>query len=183
MSRYFLALPLPEAVKERLAAARPPKLPGVKLVRPDLMHVTLHFLGELEPHGVRAVKRALQDVAAPRDSFNISGVGAFPEDGPPRVIWAGIEENPPLAQLYEQLGDTLHQAIDFEPEDRPFSPHVTLARVKRRLSREQFQNYWDEQRALSIREIPLDSFVFYESLFSGGRLQYREEETWTLNQP
>lgn len=181
MSRYFLALPLPEPVRERLAAARPPELPGIRLVRADLMHVTLHFLGELEPHDLHAAKRALQDVPAPPGSFHISGVGAFPEDRPPRVIWAGIEENPPLQQLYEQLGETLNQAIDFQPEERPFHPHVTLARVKRRLRREQLQDYWDEQRDLSIREIPADRFVLYESLFADGRLQYREAGSWELS--
>lgn len=182
MSRYFLALPLTELVRERLAAARPPKLPGIKLVRADLMHVTLHFLGELEKHDVTEVKRALQDIKEPPNSFDIAGVGAFPVDGPPRVIWAGIEENPPLAHLHQKLGDTLQQAIGFEPEDRPFSPHITLARVKRRLKREQLQEYWNEQRELDIRGIPVDRFVLYESLFSDGRLEYCEEASWRLSQ-
>jgi 2'-5' RNA ligase len=181
MSRYFLALPLPESVRERLAAARPPKLPGIKLVRPDQMHVTLHFLGELEPHDLHAAKRSLQDIKELRTSFNIAGVGAFPEDRPPRVIWAGIEQNPLLEQLYQKVGETLQQATNFQPEERTFSPHVTLARVKRRLRREQLQDYWDEQRDLRIREIPADRFVLYESLFSDGRMQYREEASWELS--
>jgi len=181
MSRYFLALPLSESARERLAAARPPELSGIKLVRTDLLHVTLHFLGELEADDVQAAQQALQDLKEPATSINIAGVGAFPADGPPRVIWAGIDENPLLGQLYLKLGETLQQAIGYQPEDRPYSPHITLARVKRRLRREELQDYWEEQRGLNIREIPVDRFVLYESLFSAGRLEYREEASWTLS--
>lgn len=178
MSRYFLALPLPDSVRDHLANARPPQFPGVKLVRPDQMHVTLHFLGELERDQIKLINRAMQLIDSARFDISISGFGSFPEKGLPRVIWAGIEECSQLSALQHRLGECLNQAINFQPENRLYNPHITLARVKPPAPRSQLHDYFESQQQLAIPQVPIDRFVLFESLLTDGRLVYREEAAW-----
>lgn len=181
MSRYFLALPLPDSVKDFLTAARPPKLPGLKLVRRDLIHVTLHFLGELNRDDLDRLKEAMRNISQHRFHIDFAGVGTFPKSGPPRVIWAGIEENPDLAALHQKIGDVLQEALGFQPEDRPFTPHVTLARVNRPIRRERLQDYWERQQSLRIPAVAIDRFELFESVLTENRLEYREDTAWELS--
>jgi 2'-5' RNA ligase len=180
MSRFFLALPLPESVREHLANARPPQLPGINLVRPDQMHVTLHFLGELDDDDLEVTRRAMSTILSPRFSLGIAGVGTFPEKGPPRVIWAGVEACSRLSALQLHLGECLKQAINFQPEDRPYKPHITLSRVKPPVTRSQLHDYFEGRQHLAIPQVPIDRIVLFQSLFVDGRLVYREEAAWEL---
>lgn len=182
MSRYFLAIPLPDPVKQRLAEVRPPKLPGVQLVRPDQMHVTLHFLGEMKPEDILLLKRVMEDVDAPRFDLSITGIGTFPSKGPPRIVWAGVQQQPLLEALQQELGESLQESISFQPEQRPYHPHITLARIKSPARRHQLEDYFDHETTFSIPAVPIDRFVLYDSSFSDGRLRYREEASWRLSE-
>ncbi|HUG18541.1 MAG TPA: RNA 2',3'-cyclic phosphodiesterase, partial [Planctomycetaceae bacterium] len=113
MPTCFLAVPLPLPVRESLAQIRPPRLPGVKLVHPDKMHVTLHYLGQITTEERELVKTVLSEVEVPRFSLDLIGVGAFPERGLLRVVWAGIADHPALIRLHQELAAGLMAAIGF----------------------------------------------------------------------
>lgn len=127
--RLFLALALPAAVREVLAALAQP-LPGVNWTRLDQLHLTLRFLGEVPPEKIAAVQSGLADVKIAPFLLPVEGCGTFPPNGPPRVLWAGIGAgHPRLFQLRQRIDDALlRSGLDFEV--RTFHPHITLARCR-----------------------------------------------------
>jgi 2'-5' RNA ligase len=113
---------------ERLSA----QAHGVGWVAPENLHLTLKFLGGVEPARLERVSAALQTAARDASPFEMAlrGLGAFPSPTRPRVIWAGVHGgNDALATLAARV-DAALSGLDFPREDRPFSAHVTLGRVR-----------------------------------------------------
>ena len=137
--RLFIALEPPPAVRRRLAAiqAEMKRLAGrnaddVRWVGPDNLHVTLQFLGAVPEERVEAVAAAVSAVAAAAAPLHLElrGAGAFPHGRKPRVLWAGLSGDlERLSTLVADLGAALGP-LGFPPEDRAFSPHVTLGRSR-----------------------------------------------------
>ena len=133
--RTFIAFELPEAQKVSLRNLQSElkKLGGnVRWVRPDGMHLTLKFLGEIDESRIdeisTATKRVVLDIAAMK--IQISGTGAFPHFRKPRVFWVGVNEpSGDLSALAGNIEEQLEQ-IGFQKEQRAFKPHLTLGRVK-----------------------------------------------------
>ncbi len=132
--RLFIAIDLPEGWRELLA--KPQQSigwlgHGVKWVDPKSTHLTLKFLGETAPNLLEEVKvRAAESVAQfPAFTMRMRGTGVFPEPKKPRVYWAGIEAPQTLLDLQVNLEQAMEE-LGFEPEQRAFSPHLTLARIK-----------------------------------------------------
>jgi 2'-5' RNA ligase len=136
--RLFLAAELPEAIRIGLAGAQrdlKTNCPGWRWVRPEGIHLTLRFLGEVPP-GEDALQREGWRRAASScrpTSIRIGGAGVFPSVRRPRVLWVGVTEIGPGGRL-EALSDAMECAArkaGFRPETRRFRPHLTLARVAR----------------------------------------------------
>lgn len=143
--RLFIALPLSAAAIDELRAEMGrlrPFAPPVKWVRPEQLHVTLKFLGDVAEEREEDVIDALRQAAdISMFTFNMSGIGAFPDRRRPRVIWAGIEKGRnEVVQLAGRVEDKL-AAVKFERGQMPFSPHVTLGRVR---ERGDFARMWQE---------------------------------------
>lgn len=102
----------------------------LKPVERENIHLTLKFLGNVGATRLDEIKSALAQVTFPPFSLEIKGAGAFPNLKRMNVIWVGIEEGWSQVELiYEQTEKLLHQ-LGFSRETRPFSPHITVARVK-----------------------------------------------------
>jgi 2'-5' RNA ligase len=137
--RLFVALEPPDPVRRRLAALadelrRAAGRHGeeVRWVPPANVHLTLQFLGAVPEERVAAVETALRAAAGEARplSLAVHGVGGFPNARRPRVVWAGLQgELAPLAALVAALGARLAK-LGYPPEDRPFSPHLTLGRAR-----------------------------------------------------
>lgn len=130
--RLFVAVPLPPELTDRAAALLPAALPALRRVRPDLMHVTLAFLGWTPDDRLDAAIEAARAAAATQAPFPLSfaGAGRFPERGRPRVVWLGVGAgNAELAALAAAVSREL-RARELKFDDRPFAPHLTLARVQ-----------------------------------------------------
>ena len=137
--RLFVALDPPEPVRRRLGALAEDLRRGagragdeVRWVPPANVHLTLQFLGAVPEERVAAVEAALGEAAAEARplSLSVRGVGGFPNARRPRVLWAGLEGDlAPLVALVAGLGARLGK-LGFPPEDRPFSPHLTLGRAR-----------------------------------------------------
>ena len=129
--RLFIAVPLPPELADRAAALLPAALPALKRVRPELMHLTLAFLGWTPDDRLDDVIEAARAAVAGHGAFDLAfaGAGRFPATGRPRVVWLGIGEGKePLGGLAESVGAELRRrGLAFD--DRPFAPHLTLARV------------------------------------------------------
>jgi len=132
--RLFVAVNLPDEVRHALweaaAPARRPD-PPVRWVRPDGMHLTLKFLGEVEPTRESEIGDAIELAAAGARPFTlrIEGFGVFPNASRPRVIWAGCEPVPQLEVLQHRVEQEMER-LGFPLEGRPFRPHLTLGRAR-----------------------------------------------------
>ena len=138
--RLFAAISLTTALLEQLLSlqqnlasmldARPEV--DLKWLKKDQLHLTLKFLGEVRPEKLDELCERLAAAAAECASFDLrlEGCGCFPEKGPARIIWAGCPSCPPLEKLYRAMEDQLAR-IGVPKEKRDFSPHITVARVKR----------------------------------------------------
>jgi len=136
--RLFLAIGLDAPLRETLStvsAALRRRWPARgSWVRPEHLHLTLRFLGEVDP--VRAA--ALGDALAPALSdlapftLRVAGLGAFPNPARAAVLWAGITACPELLQIHATIENAVRDC-GFPAEDKPFSPHLTLARIRERV--------------------------------------------------
>lgn len=131
--RLFIALPLPPAVIAELAAVQRrlrPAAPSVRWADPAGIHLTLQFLGEAPAEQAPPLLAALAAIAPPPFELHLARLGAFPGPQRPRVVWAGITgATGALADL--QLAVLAATTpLGFVPEARPFSPHLTLGRVR-----------------------------------------------------
>jgi RNA 2',3'-cyclic 3'-phosphodiesterase len=137
--RLFVALDPPDAVRRRLAALQAEVKKGagraaseVKWVAAENIHLTLQFLGAVPEERVDDVKRAVADAAAVSTALDLEvrGTGGFPNARRPRVVWAGLAGDVErLTALVQGLGAHL-APLGFPPEERPFSPHLTLGRAR-----------------------------------------------------
>jgi 2'-5' RNA ligase len=137
--RAFVALELPAELRAGLAAAGASlreRLAGARFVAPEGIHLTLRFLGPSRPDQLAALRPALAAAAraCPALDTRAAGLGTFPPRGTPRVLWLGLEAPPELGVL-QAACEAAARALGFEPERRPFSPHLTLARWRDRAPR------------------------------------------------
>ncbi|MDO5846172.1 MAG: RNA 2',3'-cyclic phosphodiesterase [Methanocorpusculum sp.] len=129
MVRTFIAIePAPE-IRKKIADAGIPLRENARItpVSPDLMHITLKFLGEIPDTLIPEIKTALDKISAapyPLPTENISTFGR-----PPRVIKAEIHDSGKTAALAGQI-DKLLAPLGIPKDDKPFSPHITIARIK-----------------------------------------------------
>jgi RNA 2',3'-cyclic 3'-phosphodiesterase len=126
--RCFIAIELPPSMREDIRRIEDGlRVPGLRLVRPEICHITLKFLGDVPENQIERICEALKSVRSEPFEAKVRGVGAFPGKSI-RVVWLGLEGN--FSQLH-RLVDELLEPLGFEREGRKFSPHVTLGRVSR----------------------------------------------------
>ena len=101
-------------------------------VTKDHLHLTLKFIGEVSTDKISHVKALMAEVLQSSTVFTIEvkGLGLYPNANKPRVIWLGIEHNPVLVDIHERLDHALAQT-QIKPDRRAFTPHLTIARVRK----------------------------------------------------
>jgi len=125
--RLFVALTLPAPVRDMLTALAQP-LPGVSWTERDQLHVTLRFLGDVSAGVSQSMIARLATVKVEPFILPVEGIGTFPPNRPPRVLWIGVGSgHPRLFQLRQRLDDALLGA-GLQLDVRTFHPHITLAR-------------------------------------------------------
>jgi RNA 2',3'-cyclic 3'-phosphodiesterase len=133
--RLFVAASLPRAELERIDLATKDvrdRLIGARWAPLENQHVTLKFLGATPADRLAAVERVVSEVAGAHapSSLSLKGLGVFPSPRRARVLWAGIEDEAGLmTSLAEGLASSF-ASLGYEPEKRPFTPHLTLARFR-----------------------------------------------------
>jgi 2'-5' RNA ligase len=137
--RAFVALELDSALRQRLARLVDDlraRLPGLRFSPVDSAHLTLRFLGPSSPRALETVARALAPAAAacPAADVPLAGLGMFPPHGAPRILWLGLDLPEPMLAL-QGACERAARAAGFEPENRPFRPHLTLGRWRERVAR------------------------------------------------
>jgi len=133
--RAFLAIPIPDDLRHAAAEVQRRLPDGWRPAREDGLHVTVRFLGELDPARAPALDAGFRDAAAGTGTLplTLAGVSAFPASGRPRVVWLGVLDGSADAALRHlaQRVESAATRAGFLAEDRPFAAHVTLARARR----------------------------------------------------
>ena len=167
--RTFIAIELPEQVKALLARLqerlRRTGNDAVKWVDPQGIHLTLRFLGEIPASHLPDIERALMQAAQRSEPFwlETDGVGAFPSIGRPRVIWVAVQGDVAALQRLKMAVDEALRPLRFPPEDRPFSPHLTLGRVRPSASPQEIRGLaallrstsWEERATFEAHAVSL----------------------------
>ena len=171
--RSFVAIELPDdttaalaAIQADLKAQAPPK--AVRWARPQSIHLTLQFLGDVATDRIEAIGDALRGACTNQGTFHFQlyGLGVFPNLNRPRVVWVGVvEPSGVLAALHKRVTGAL-AALGFQEEKRPFSPHLTLGRVSDRANRRELAEIGDlinRSAVGSIGQISVDHVTLFKS--------------------
>lgn len=129
MIRLFVAIELPEELRERLALMQA-GLPGASWVDPDNLHVTLRFIGETAENRLEEIDELLSGIAAKPFDLSLAGVGSFARGREPTSLWVGLDRSEALMALQSRI----HKALTregFPSDEKRYTPHVTLARLHR----------------------------------------------------
>lgn len=139
--RTFIAIELPQEIRNSLASLQEQLRSSgadVKWVAPVNIHLTLKFLGEIDEKKLDEVSKIIDDIAKNKTTFaiRITSLGAFPKINYPRVIWVGIDKGD---METKEIANDLEEAIakiGIPKEDRPFSSHITIGRLRSPQNRE-----------------------------------------------
>jgi 2'-5' RNA ligase len=134
-SRLFIAIELPEELKKKLydfEAELKNQDDKISWVAPQNIHLTLKFLGNVPQEKIDLIKKEMIVISSAFKVFSavIKGVGLFPEDKKPYVVWVGVAEGlETLSKIYDILENRL-MSLSFEKDERRYQPHFTLGRIK-----------------------------------------------------
>jgi 2'-5' RNA ligase len=132
--RLFVAIEIDPGIRERIhefVSSLRSKISGARWVRPEGLHITLKFLGNVADERREQIENALRSVRGREVTLSLKQLGVFPNPRSARVLWVGIEAGPELQQLATAVDQQMN-SLGFEREKRAFSPHVTLARFNQR---------------------------------------------------
>jgi 2'-5' RNA ligase len=167
--RTFLALDLGAKIRKKLVAVQEElaeAMAEVKWVEPDNLHVTLLFLGEVNDRELPGVCRAAQQAVAEMPSFTVSveTLGCFPNTRRPRVVWAGIGQGmQEICRIHDALESAMLEQGCYRREERQFTPHVTLGRVRSEEVNERFAPAIQEHRVWSAGEVAVNEVLVMSS--------------------
>jgi len=176
MIRLFVALELPAKMRERLAALQG-GVPGARWTTDEQMHLTLRFIGEVDENVAHDIDDALAGVRAPAFELELAGVGEF-GGKKPRALWAGVRANDALLHLQKKI-ETALQRIGLPPEERKFSAHVTLARM-RTAPREKVVQFLTHHALFASAPFGVKEFVLFSSHLGSGGSVYHKERVYPL---
>ncbi len=174
MARLFLAINLPREIKDKLAHLQQELAhtrAQVRWVRPEGIHLTLKFFGEVPEEMIDTLARLAQETVVQKACgslrFRVKGLGTFPSLRRPRVIWVGLEGDLSKLLSLQQALEEAFAKLGFVPEDRPFVPHLTLGRVKSGKGLDQLvsiiKRYQAEPFALP-EEFEVSEIILYQSI-------------------
>ncbi len=139
----------------------------MKVVKPDLLHVTLKFLGQTDESKVEEISTRMRAATSGvhRFSIKLKGMGAFPSLSNIRVVWVGIENGDPLAKMAAALEQSMEE-LGFKAERRSFVPHLTLARARTSRNILNVQDILKSNAAAEFGEYMIDRIILKKSVLS-----------------
>ena len=183
--RLFVSVDLPEPLGERVAAVQDDLAAagGLNFVDPTQAHLTLKFLGGVDPDRLEAVidavSAAVEESGVGAFDAALGGIGAFPSESYIRVVWVGVDDGADeLVRLHEAV-EARTTAIGFEAESHAFTPHVTIARMEHAGGKDLVQDYLRE-RDPTVGTMRVEEVRLTESDLSGGRPRYTTVEAFPL---
>lgn len=177
MIRLFVAIALPESVRDRMAMLGG-GVPGAKWTSAENMHLTLSFIGEVPEDRMADIHHGLSRIRQPAFDLVLSGIGYFKKGRHPSLLWVGIERNDALLQLHERVEQAL-QREGCEFDARRYSPHVTLARLQR-APEDRVAAFVAQHNLFRTPPIRVESFTLFSSFLSSSGSIYTAEAEYPL---
>jgi 2'-5' RNA ligase len=177
--RLFIAIDLPESVKEQLSRLCC-GLPGARWVIPEQLHLTLRFIGEVDGGLFLDICEELATVQAKSFTLQLDGLGCFPPRGKPRVVWVGVQPSEQLLVLRNRLESCL-VTLGLESEGRKFAPHITLARLKN-TPPVKVGRFLENHGLFLSSPFPVEEFSLYSSVLGRKGATHRLEACYLLDE-
>ena len=173
--RLFVALDIPDAVREALAQfCRPLRemCPGARWVRCEGVHITLKFIGETPPDRAELVRATLSAVPSTGPiELRFAGIGFFPTPRHPRILWAGVSASSALRVLARAIEEQL-EPLGIPRETRGFNPHVTLARFDSPKGLDALRATLEKLDTSEFGGTTAREFHIYQSILKRGGAEY-----------
>lgn len=161
--RLFIAIEIPDDLKKMIGTLRA-DIPGARWVPAEQIHLTMAFLGDVEESVAEQLNSELACIHTPEFELCFSVTGCFPGRHRPRVLWLGVKPHPHLEELAARVrAAALYCGIP--QEERPFSPHITLARLKLAPSRE-LDAFLEQPQRQRIHPFRVREFILFQSLLT-----------------
>jgi 2'-5' RNA ligase len=193
--RVFIGIDLSDEIRRKLARfveGVEGFAPEARWVRPESLHITLKFIGEQKTEQVDAIAERLRRVEGDAFEIRCAGSGFFPSTKAPRVFWIGIDGGSTLTELAASI-DAATAELGVLREDRPYSPHLTLARAGGRSGSPRWrkgdvpnqtfatlEKRLDAMGALDFGAMTAKTFILYQSQLSPKGSQYTKLQRFLL---
>ncbi len=183
--RLFVAVPVPEYVQKALSMLLKEAFPfpvEASWSKPEQLHITLKFLGQIDEKRLEEIQESLAGVAqqASRFELHLSGLGVFPPQGKPKTLWAGIDQGiKPLRELASQIAAIL-VPFGFPMEERVYTPHITLARLRNQSNMDILHVPLVKYKNTFIGSLHVSSFLLLNSRLTSSGAEYTVIEAFDL---
>jgi 2'-5' RNA ligase len=174
--RLFVALSIPDAVANTMFLIQS-GVPGAKWQTREQLHLTLRFIGEVDGRDANAIDDALSAISSPPFSLSLKGIGEFGGKNP-RALWAGVSDPEAVTHLARKI-ETAMQRIGLPAEERKFTPHVTLARL-RGAPEARVVDWLVDHALYASAAFEVADFALYSSQLSQGGSIYASERVYPL---
>lgn len=170
---------LPEELKARISGIQERLKPAgadVSWTRAEGMHLTLKFFGEIEEKRISKIEKAMDMAVAgiPPFTLTVSGMGMFPDARRPRVVWIGLKEDGgSLMRLYKGVEEELRK-IGFPSEDRKFTPHITLGRLRSNKNVDKLLKLVEEEKTAELGSFKVSDIHLIQSMLKPAGAEYTE---------
>ena len=184
MRRTFIAIEIPAAVKlkDLLELLRVDlREDRIRWVDPEILHITLSFLGDTSEEQVNYISEQLEKIGSGYSSMDLhfKELGVFPNLRKPRVFWVGMERNELLENLQGELEVKLRDD-GINRENKPFSPHLTIARIKWIENIDKLRYWLQKYKGETIQKTKIGEVVYYESKLTANGPVYNSIKKFPL---
>lgn len=178
--RLFVALRPPAIVRTHLLALAG-GVPDARWQVDEQLHLTLRFVGEVDPRQADDLAAALASIHAPAPTVRLAGTGSFGHRGAAESLWAGVQPHDALAALHRKV-DAACVRAGLTPERRTYLPHITVARLSRTAGRGVAVERWLANTAgLTSGPFAMPHLILYESALGHGGAAYEPVLRWPLS--
>jgi 2'-5' RNA ligase len=166
--RSFLAIELPKLILRKIEEVQGDLRSthaDVRWINPEKIHLTLKFFGNIEESRIGPIFKSIEEPIrnSPPFSMEVKGVGAFPQMRNPRVIWMGLVDGKGFLTSIQKQIEIQLEKIGFQPEDRPFHPHLTLGRMKSNRGKEELLGRMEKHREEEFGDFLVERVILFRS--------------------
>ncbi|NPA35959.1 MAG: RNA 2',3'-cyclic phosphodiesterase [Chlorobi bacterium] len=184
MKRVFIGYDcntLPELVSLSSKLKETLKCGNIRWIPPENWHITSHFIGNAGDNEIEILKEILFEASSGTGPFSVTvkGIGFFPSARRPKVMWSGVSPVNVLSKLHYRTGALLRRE-GFETDNRPYNPHITIARIKHCEHPEKTENTESTYRKAVLGYLNIDRIILYESILFPDGAKYIPLKEYSL---